>query len=75
MNPDTLQTWTVITDSPMVAPVELAAFEVMGDWTILGRDFSGPLKSLTVKKARRAVKKAMNRPRYNASLAGGIYLD
>ena len=70
VNPDTLRTWTVFTDSPMAAPVELAAFEVMSDWTILGRDFSGSLKSLTVRKARRAVEKAMNWPRYNASLAG-----
>ena len=62
MNPDTLRTWTIITDSPMAAMVELAAFEVMRDWTISGKDSSGSLKSLTVNKARRGVKKAMNRP-------------
>ena len=63
MNLDALHTWTVITDSPMAASVALAPFLVMKEWTISGRVFVESLKSLTVRKARRAVKKAMNRPR------------
>ena len=70
MNLDALHTWTVITDSPMAARVAMAAFLVMKEWTILGRVFVESLKSLTVRKARRAVKKAINRPTYSASPAG-----
>ena len=56
VNLETLETWTVITDSPMAATVELAAFDVKRGWTISGRDFSRSLKSLSVRNATRAMK-------------------